>query len=240
MNADKTECMILSSRGTKHHYNTVKISINGKQLENKEKAKILGVTVTSDLSWDDHTNNVINNMKYTFRGFNRSCIYLKEDTRKLLYNAAIASRLNYCDTIWDNCGVRNKNRLQTIQNRCARRIKGAKPGTSAQPIIRNLGWLNLEQKRKLHKCVLMKKIFHGEGPSKLKELFSSYQRERTITTRQGANNDLSVPSISTDYLKRSFYYDVTKMWNALPVELRTIERPDTFKGTLHKFLLNYQ
>ena len=119
---------------------------------------------------------MINNLKYVYKGFSRSCNYLKTDTRKLLYNAAIASRLNYCDTIWDKCGTRNKKRLQSIQNRCARRIVDARPGTSARnildvnprtsakPLLRDLGWLNLENKRKLHKYVLMKKVMNDDGP----------------------------------------------------------------------------
>ena len=160
---------------------------------------------------------------------------LKEDTKKLLYNATVASRLNYGDAVWDKCGTRNKRRLQTIQNRCVRRITGSRPGTSAAPLIKSMGWLDLEAKRKLHKCVLLKKIADENGPQALKELMQCFKSGGNINTRLTGHGGYLLPNFKTDYFRNSFFYDSIKAWNSLPTEIREIKNINTFKENVHKF-----
>lgn len=120
---------------------------------------IVVVTISNDLSWDNHTRKLIGTLRHCYRSFSRSCKVLTIDSRKLLYNSAIASRLNYGDIIWDRCAIDSINKLQTIQNRCARRINNSMPGTQALPQIRQLGWLTVVEKRKLYKCVMQRSSF---------------------------------------------------------------------------------
>ena len=49
--------------------------------------------------------------------------YLDRNTLQMIYNAIVSSHLNYCDIVWDNCGVTlsNKKKLK-IKNRGARII----------------------------------------------------------------------------------------------------------------------
>ena len=35
-----------------------------------------------------------------------------ENTLQMVYNAIVSSHLNYCDIVWDNCGVTLSNKLQ--------------------------------------------------------------------------------------------------------------------------------
>ena len=207
-----------------------------KKLEPREEVRILGVCISKGLNWDAHTSNLINNLKYIYRGYSRSCKYLKEDSRKLLYNATVASRLNYCDTVWDKCGARNKKRLQTIQNRCIRKITNSRPGTSSAPLRRSMGWLDLETKRTLHKCVLFKKIIRDDGPLALKELMTEFKSDSHRNTRLTSHGGYILPHFKSNYFKKSYFYDVIKTWNSLPTRIRDIDNITTFKENLHKYL----
>ena len=151
-----------------------------------------------------HMSKLLHNVKFYFRGFARSCRLLTEDSRKLLYNAAIASRLNYCDAVWDGCSSEFRDKLQTVQNRCARRILNRLPGTSAAPLLRKLGWMSLADKRTLHKCVLLHRILLGNGPEALKRLLTIYSREVQKTTRSVTNGNFFIPGFNTNYFKKSF------------------------------------
>ena len=148
--------------------------------------------------------------------------------------------MNYCDMIWDKCrpSSSSRNKLQTIQNRCARTILGSRPGTSAPPLLRQLGWITLEDKRKLHKCVLMHRLLHGNGPKVLLDRLSRYINTNEIPTRSATSNNLVIVARNTNYLANSYFCDTVRIWNGLPTTLRQIESSTTFKENLQKHLLN--
>ena len=238
LNAGKTEYMLITNGHNRVYYRSIKVKVGGKIISEKEKVKVLGVWLSNDLSWDAHTGYLINNLKFAFRSFCRSCKLLSTDSRKLLYNAVIASRLNYCDSVWDVCGVNNKNRLQTIQNRCARVVLGCSPGTSAPPLLQELGWLSLEYKRKLHKCVMMFKLNRGDGPQILVQMLERLKNKKTKTTRGTANENLVLTTHNTKYWGNSFFYETVKLWNDLPLSLRQTKNKITFKDKLNKHFLS--
>ena len=41
-------------------------------------------------------------------------------TLQLIYQALIHPHLNHCNTVWGNCGITLRNKLQKLQNRAAR------------------------------------------------------------------------------------------------------------------------
>ena len=138
----------------------------------------------------------------------------------------------------DRCKNNIKNRLQTIQNRCARTILGSKPGSSAPPLLRELGWISLEDKRKVHKCVMMHKLINGNGPQKLLDRLQNYKDNNISNTRQATSCKLATVSHNTDYITKSYFYDTMKFWNGLPLSLRQTVNSKTFKERLQNHLLN--
>ena len=238
LNNEKSEYMLIASSHTRRQFKDIKITVGGIILGEKDNIKILGVNLSNNLAWDAHLNRITNNLKFNFRSFRRSCRVLKTDSRKLLYNAVIASRLNYCDMVWDCCKINNRNKLQTIQNRCARVILGSQPGTTAAPLLKELRWLNLETKRKLHKCVFVHKLLKGEGPQELINQIYNYTIVSQKTTRGSTNNNLRTVSHNTDYITKSFFYDTIKVWNKIPTCIRDIKDSHTFKERLNNHFLN--
>ena len=238
LNTDKTEYILITNNRRRQRFEQIKISVAGKQIKEKEEVKILGVTIKNDLTWDTHTGKLIKGLRFCFRSFSRSCRMLTRDTRKLLYNSAIASRMNYCDTVWDCCSVNSRNKMQTIQNRCARRILNHLPGTTAPPLINELGWISLDRKRKMHKCVLLHRLINGRGPSTLIQKLTPFtEGNRTRTTRSVENGALFIPGYRTDYIKKSFFHDTVKEWNQLPLALKSVKNNSTFKEKLYLYYL---
>ena len=126
-------------------------------------------------------------------------------------------------------------RLQTIQNRSARRILDQLPGASATPLFRELGWINLASKRKLHKIVLLHNLLKDNGPKALRERLTPYRRTASILTRGGATNNLYIQGFQMDYVKKSFFHDTVKLWNGLPSDLKAIEDNKVFKKKLQAY-----
>ena len=135
-------------------------------------------------------------LRYQYRAFSRSIKYFDKDTRLMVYNSSIASRLNYADCVWNQCNIQEAKRLQSVQNMAIRRILNARPLDSAKPLIYSLGLLPLEEKRQLRSLVLFHKLVNGEGPkalvNKLNENFRNPSNNE-IRTRNTGSGQYFIP-----------------------------------------------
>ena len=57
LNAEKCKVMVIDYKRQKHHFTP--LLVDGKVLETVESAKILGVTISCNLKWNNHINDVI-------------------------------------------------------------------------------------------------------------------------------------------------------------------------------------
>ena len=60
--------------------------------------------------------------------------------------------------------------------------------------------------------------------------------EPSYSTR--SSNELTVPHPRTDAIKMSFYYQIPKIWNAIPNEIKSSANKSIFKSRYKKYLLN--
>ena len=160
------------------------------------------------------------------------------DTRKIVYNSAIASRLGYADTVWDGCSKKNSSRLQVIQNMSARRICINPTKEPTIDLIRNLKWLTLKEKRNMHKATLMYRMKKDNTPGVLVKALLPTGREQERSTRQTSNGDIFITSYRTNAMAKSLMISGSKLWNQLPVEIRTSDNWHIFKSRLYKYLIS--
>ena len=60
INADKTkELLICFCKDTEHHPSLPNLTLNGSSIERVKSTKILGVTLTSSLTWNEHVENIV-------------------------------------------------------------------------------------------------------------------------------------------------------------------------------------
>ena len=63
LNADKCKVMVIDFKSQKHHF--IPLMLDGKELEIVNKAKVLGVTISCNLKWNNHVNESIKKSKQT-------------------------------------------------------------------------------------------------------------------------------------------------------------------------------
>ena len=61
-------------------------------------AKYLGVTITKDLNWTPHINNIKGKARNTLRFIKRN---IKTSNTKMAYNTYVRPQVEYCSTIWN-------------------------------------------------------------------------------------------------------------------------------------------
>ena len=238
VNAEKSQYMTVCTPSTDVKYENVHISVDHTNIRPTNEINILGVTLDKHLKWGKHINNVIKNCKYHLRAYYRSVKLLEYDERRLLYNTCIASRLSYADIIWSRCNIAHTQMLQTIQNMSARAIVRSKRMAHAPPILKDLNWIPLKEKRKLHELVMFHKIYNEKGTADQSRTLEHYKRQQNINTRGTGNSHLFIPGFNTNYTRESFYIRNIRQWNTLPTKLRSIQNTNTFKARLFEFLFN--
>ena len=235
LNISKSSFMIMKS-GRNRRPADVNVFIGGKTITQENEIKILGVTVDKNLTFTTHVKNLKKNLKYCLRAFTRAVRYIHQDTAKILYNSAIASRLNYCDVVWSPEGTTLQHSIQVIQNMAARRILGVNSRHSSKPLLQELGWIDLKNKRDLHKLVLFKKILKERNPTSLIEELETYRRRNERTSRSNPDN-LIIKCCKTNYGKRTFFNNTIRKWNMLPLSIRDTASVKSFKERLHAHML---
>ena len=116
-------------------------------------------------------------------------------------------------------GETQSKRLQKLQNRAARIILDASNDVNHTIALRTLGWEPLSMERKKAKAKMMFKILNNMGRRSLIDLFS-YKSEKTEHHLRDISKSLCLPKPRTDYMKKSFMYDVAKLWNSIPKNIR--------------------
>ena len=118
-------------------------------------------------------------------------------TLQLIYQALIHPHFNYCNTVWGNCGITLRNKLQKLQNRAARVLTFSDYDEDVGYLFELLGWKNLARQHGIKKATMVYKYLHGLATEYLCSRFAI--RETAYNLRDSDNK----PCIS---LPRTNYY----------------------------------
>ena len=98
--------------------------------------------------------------------------------------------------------------------------------TSSDNVLQKLNWGKLEDRRRLHKVILVYKCLHVETEGANVNLIRYMDRHQHNTRRK---EDFIRPKLKTEQLKRTFRYSAAQIWNSLPVDIRKRETLNAFK-----------
>ena len=101
------------------------IMLNGQALSIVQQLTILGVTITSDLSWTAHADKVCAKVNGCLAVLRRCGCHQNANTRLWLFNAFVKPVLLYCLPKWGNCSARRVTALDKALLRSARYITGS-------------------------------------------------------------------------------------------------------------------
>ena len=229
------KCFILSI--VKSCLNTTSIRqyfINGVLIDNVEKAKDLGILVTSDLSFKSHICNIVaqalQRLSLIFRGFtSRDPMLLRK-----AFVTYIRPLVEYNSIIWNPCTVFLVDHIESVQRSFTKRISSL----SNLSYIERLHKLTLEplelRRLKFDLTNYYKIIVLNHSPS-LKDHFIFHNPPSSARSKLPR---LVKPLHCSSQLSSSFFYRHTEAWNSLPESLRLSKSLPAFKNGLQKIDLN--
>lgn len=239
LNPNKCVVLMFGGRNDTDVINQMHIKINGGNLTTVKSAKSLGVVFDNSLKFNLQVNKVIQKAYLNLKLLYSNRHILNFNMRKSLCESLVLSHLSYCSFIYEPClGTVDKGRLQRVQNSCCRLIYGLRKydqGISVR--IKILRWLNISNRAKLHLLSFAHSVILSGVPSYIKEKFTKRYQQHSVNIR--SYQMFNIPRFRTSFFKKSFTYNVIKLYNSLPTSLKTCNIR-TFKHKLKILLLSDQ
>ena len=98
LNPRKTESFVIRTRQRRTLQN-FSVSFNNAALVPSSKAKILGIVVDANLSWEAHVSLVVRRCYATLSGLSKLSGSLSRDVKKFLIESLVFPHM-YCITVW--------------------------------------------------------------------------------------------------------------------------------------------
>ena len=193
----------------------------------------LGLTITSNLSWQRHIDKSILKANNVISVMNRIKMKIPRSSLCTLYKTMILPIIEYCDIIYDNCTVREALALENVQRRAALVCTGAYKHTNTDCLLAELDWLPLRVRRTSHKLCMLFKIVRGLSPSYLTAVLPR-PRVPGYSLRSSDNMTLPTPFSRLSSVRNSFANSSIRLWNTLDKDLRLTPTLFSFKSKLTK------
>ena len=246
LNDDKTHLMVMStsqariSRQRKGDISKVMIKTPIKDIEPTQSEKLLGIWLHEDMKWGEHIQDngesLLRNLNSRVGALKMVCKVAGFRTRKMIADGIFMSKMVYCITLWGGSANKLINSLQKVQNKAARAVTKLDWNTPSKLILRQCGWLSVQQLVVYHSTILVYKVMKTESP---KYLFSMFSNEYSCYTRQARSGQIKPTRRSNlDLSEDSFRWRASKSYNNLPVSLRQAESLSIFKTGLRRYILD--
>jgi hypothetical protein len=204
------------------------LKLDGEPIVSVDSHKHLGLTISNDLTWKDHINEMVDKANRRL-GILRSLKYkLDRLSLERIYMGFIRPLLEYGDIIWDSPSEA-LNALERVQLNAARIVTGATARCSSEGLYRETGWEPLSSRRAHHRLTLMFKIMNGKAPMYLIDLEPILVQERTGYMLRN-RGDIDVPYARTNLYSNSFFPSTIRLWNELDIRVKNLPSVDAFKA----------
>ena len=226
--APKTKSMYISKK--KQQAIKPPLTMSGTVLEEVTSYKHLGVTISKDLSWHQHIENLATTAGKCLDILNALKYKLDRTTLEKLYFAFIRSKLEYANIVWDNCSKQLSDMIEGVQYRAAKIISGAINRTSHNIVYNELCWQTLEERRHRQRLRVLYKTMHGQAPEYL---------QNTIPAQAAGNqryalreNNIPTYRTRTSTFHNSFIPKSIRDWNKMESSVKNAATLETFTSKL--------
>ena len=121
------------------------------------------------LRWDKHVGALGKKLKSAIFSV-KIVSYLPTNALVNIYHSLMQSKLSYCNTVWGNCSLSSKNKLQILQKRAVRVI--SKNYTSpTEQVFAELKLLNVQQFIDFDSPALIFKAQNSLVPEYISDMF---------------------------------------------------------------------
>lgn len=199
-------------------------------------AKNLGMILDSHLNWEKHIAQLCQRAYFKLKHLHIYKHVLNAPVKLKLVNALILSIFSYCDIVYHGLNRQLVQKIQKVQNSCIRYVYHINKRSHISPILLEHFLLNMEQSRILHILTFIHSVLIHRKPIYILEKITFLKSHHQYTVRD--NWALDIPICRTSIGSTSFFVCGPRLWNELPVTIRSLTNPNSFRNRCHNYLLN--
>lgn len=201
--------------------NDFNLQINNTNIPLVNSIRNLGIIMDNTFRYRIHVSNCLKNAYYKLKLLFPHRSYLPRNIKTLLCESLVLSNFNFCCQVYaPSLDTEYQNKIQKVQNSCIRFIFGILKHEHVSHKLKDLHWLNMKNRFKLHAICLYNKIVRTKLPSYLFNKLLFRTDVHNINTR---NKDiLTAPIHRTSQFERSFSYNIYKMYNDIPIQMKAL------------------
>ena len=232
---------------------TIKINVDGHQVEESESERLLGIIINNRMTWEHHLYGNDDNKGLIPKLSQRSMIIWKlsrimpQKRLKMISEGIFFSLLNYCIEIYGNVwGLdtyddqarrfsaytkEDNMKLQTIMNKVLRSLTGLDRDTPVTTLHDTSGQLSVHQRCAFYTITSVHKAIRQKQPA-----YSFFQFQ--FQPNQAMHNTaVSRVKYKLFISRQSFYYRGSRLYNQLPDSLTQSVKQTVFKKEAKKWVL---
>ncbi len=147
------------------------------------------------------------------------------------------SRLDYCNSLYFGIGQSALSRLQIVQNAAARLLTCTKKQDHIIPVLCSLHWLPVRYRVNFKILLLVFKSLNGLAPAYQSDLLIEHRP--LLSLRLSNQRLLCIPKSKLKCRgDRAFSVAAPRLWNALPLCIRSAPSLSVFKSMLKTYLFD--
>ena len=206
----------------KIEYSTLQLRFKPSQLNQVHSHKLLGVTIDSQLSFDQHVDDLCKRLAQRIAVLRKIRRSLPLDRRKSYDNAMIKQTMLYASTVWTSCSVENIKKVFRLQKHAARVILGTDTKANSVKLFKQLlvGFHFIMTEARINKSVLAYKRIFGECPPYLTQMLVRNVDVNGRSSKHGHLNLICARFNRETEGGRSFSVSTSRLWNMLPAHIK--------------------
>ena len=226
MSFNASKCQLLTiTRKTKpslFNYN-----VDNQLIDRTSSHKYLGVTITSDMSWNQHIANIRSKACSTLGIIRRNLGPCSQAIKLKAYQMLVRPQLEYAAAAWNPYLAKNNYSLESVQRQAVRYILSVYDRkTSISPLLQQLDLDQLVIRRLLHQCTMFYKIHYNL----VSISFPPCVRFHPAVGRAQHLLHYQPIQASRNSYKFSFFIRTIPIWNRLPLEAVTAPSVQAFQA----------
>ena len=180
------QCNNFKTNASKCHfslspYQPVTIKIKESAIESSNSEKLLGVTIDSKLSFDDHITILCRKTSHKLHALSRVAIYMSFDKKRIFLKTFITSQFNYCPLVWMCHSKGLNNRINNLHERALRIVYQDKK-SDFETLFKNDKSVTIHVRNLHYHVTEVYKVKNNISPEIMKEIFH-FQENENYTLR---------------------------------------------------------
>ena len=225
------KCHVLSLGKFEHTMYTMRYEVYGAEMEHVFEEKDLGVTIDSQLKFEEHIAAKVRVANAMVGLIRRSFSYLSCYLFRKLYLTFVRPHLEYAQVVWSPHSKKLVNMLENVQIRATKLVDGLS-SLDYPERLRKLNLPTLLHRRERGSMIELYKHFTVYSEETLS---SAFQPRKRVTRSHNYQLMERNPGDGVNGTQaNSFYYRYARMWNELPANITEAETLNSFKNALDK------